>query len=66
MFVLPLSQFNSRCLLGVNYTAARHRDETHTPIEYASHSGFVPSEAMSTLETNQTAVGGAREPNVAD
>jgi hypothetical protein len=38
----------------------------HTPVEYAIHWWFIPSDLdMSTHETNQTAVGGAGKANVA-
>jgi hypothetical protein len=37
-------QFNSRCLLGVNCPPPRHRDGTYTPVEYALHSWFIPSQ----------------------
>ena len=35
-------QFDARCLLGVNYPPGRQRDGTHTPVEYALHSWFIP------------------------
>ena len=63
----PCRQFNSCCFLGGNYPPARHHEGTHTPIKYALHSRFVPSDvAMSTHGTSKTTVGGVGEANVAN
>ena len=45
-------QLNARCLLSINYPLARHRDETHTPVEYALHPWYIPSD-VATHETTQ-------------
>jgi hypothetical protein len=57
-------EFSSRHLLGASYPLACHRDGTHTPVEYALHPWFIPSDVDMTHEASQTVVRGTGKSTV--